>query len=172
MKINKKVMQIKFLASVITVVVLLINFNTAGAHFKSKNSSPAFNGTAFVSPVPLAFASIQKWPAPYKPLITTTYTFDCSSDHSGYTYFNVSVNEVSISGTEAITTGSPVDVYNTNPVSQGSTVVVQITGGYMPTSSVLEGPFPVIWGSISGSTITYTNVPLNNGYDVCGLLLN
>lgn len=172
MKTTKKSKQIKFFALAITVFVLLIDFNTAGAHLKSKISSEKFNGTTYISPVPLAFANIQKWPAPYRPAITTTYTFDCSSDHSGYTYFNVSVNGVSISGTEAITTGSPVDVYNTNPVSQGSTVVVQITGGYMPTSSVLEGPFPVIWGSISGSTITYTNVPLNNGYDVCGLLLN
>jgi len=63
-------------------------------------------------------------------------------------------------------------VYDTYAVSNGSTVVVQITGGYMPTSSVLEGPFPAIAGVISGSTITFTNVPLNNGYSECGLLLN
>lgn len=158
MKSNQNVRSIKLFAVLIALFALVINFSTAGAHLKS-DKFPAKSERS-------------KLKNKATKIATTTYTFNVSSDHSGYTYFNVSVNGESISGTEAITTGSPVTVYDTYSVSNGSTVVVQITGGYMPTSSVLEGPFPAISGEISGSTITFTNVPLNNGYSECGLLLN
>jgi len=166
MKINRRSNQIKLSALLLMFITFLFNVSSAGVNPLNANNK------RLQATIPLA-GNIQSY-IPYSPCIvnTTTYTFNCSSDHSGYTYFNVSVNGAGISGTESITTGSPVAVYDTNPVSNGSTVVVLITGGYMPTSSVLEGPFPVIWGSISGSTITFTNVPLNNGYVECGLLLN
>ena len=158
MKSNKNARSIIFFAVLIALFALVNNFSSAGAHCKS-DKFPAKSGRS-------------KLKSKATNITTPTYTFNVSSDHSGYTYFNVSVNGESISGTEAITTGSPVTVYDTYAVSNGSTVVVQITGGYMPTSSVLEGPFPAIAGVISGSTITFTNVPLNNGYSECGLLLN
>jgi len=172
MKINKKLNQIKFSVLLFMLIAFVINFNSASAYVNSSKSKLDY--AKFPTTIPASLVGNTQTNIPYAPYIvnTTTYTFNCSSDHSGYTYFNVSVNGVSISGTEAITTGSPVAVYDTNPVSNSSTVVVQITGGYMPTSSVLEGPFPVIWGTISGSTITFTDVPLNNGYVECGLLLN
>jgi hypothetical protein len=172
MKTNKKLNQTKFPVLLFMLIAFVINFSATNVYATSSKSM--LDHAKFTTIVPAPLVGNMQTYIPYAPFIvnTTTYTFGCSSDHSGYTYFNVSVNGVSISGTEAITTGSPVSVYDTNPVSNSSTVVVEITGGYMPTSSVLEGPFPVIWGTISGSTITFTDVPLDNGYVWCGLLLN
>jgi hypothetical protein len=173
MKTNKKVTQIKFLALLVTMFVLIFNISSASTILKSEKP----NGTA--KKTVLTYANLPNTSA-YNPLWyipfttpTITYTFEVSAERWATTLFTISVNGVSISGTESVISGSPVYVYDFNPVSNGSTVVVYVTGGSMPQQPiVLEGPFAAVWGVVSGSTITFSNVPLNNGYDSCGLIFN
>jgi len=100
-----------------------------------------------------------------------TYSFSVSSFNTTATYFNLSVNGTNISGATSVVEFSPVVVNDTNPINNSSTVVVNVISGHVPTTAILEGPFTAIYGTISGSTITFTNVPLANGVGTgCGLL--
>ncbi len=100
-----------------------------------------------------------------------TYMFSVSSFSTTTTFFNLSVNGANISGAKSVVEFTPVVINDTNPINNSSTVVVQVTGGHIPTQAILEGPFTAIYGTISGSTITFVNVPLANGVGTgCGLL--
>lgn len=143
--------QIKLLAAIIVAFLLALQAGKVSAEL-----NPKTNKGYDIMDVP-------------NKIFTTTYTFNCSSFHSGYTEFDIEVNGTMIPGFESITEGSPVIVYDNDPVTSHSTVVVNVTSGYMPSSSIFEGPFPAISGTISGSTITFTGVNLTTG-GACGLL--
>ncbi len=173
MKTNKKVIKIKFIALLVTLFVLIFNISSANVSLKSgKTNSIADKTVPTSAKLPDATAYNPLWYIPFTGP-TITYTFEVSAERWATILFTLSVNGVNISGTESVISGSPVYVYDFNPVSNGSTVVVDVTGGSMPQQPiVLEGPFAAIQGVVSGSTITFSDVPLNNGYDSCGLIFN
>lgn len=152
MKTDQKVIRTKIFSLVITVILLL-----AGANFIAP-------GRVITN-------------APVKPHLakhaatTPTYTFNASAQLYQNTQFVLYVNGVAITGDEDIISGSPLTLYDYNAVNSSSTVVVDVVWGHIPTLSVLEGPFPAVYGVVSGSTITFSHVPLTTGGS-CGLILN
>ncbi|WP_179412418.1 hypothetical protein HDF19_04105 [Mucilaginibacter sp. E4BP6] len=172
MKTNKKINSTHFLAFVVILLALMFDISSASTSVKSSNSVVVKTVVTYANSPTTSRGNNPLW---YIPFTATpiTYTFEVSAERWATTLFTLSVNGVSISGTESVISGSPVYVYDYNAVSNGSTVVVNVTGGSMPQQPiVIEGPFAAIEGVVSGSTITFSNVPLNNGYDSCGIIFN
>jgi hypothetical protein len=156
MKTNKKARRIK-LAAFVALMGLSFSGSAAENAGSHKAIKPIFRKTT-----PLTKRNKAK---------STTYTFNASSDRNNFTQFTVSVNGAQVGGLYQIDSyNASVAVVDSNPVSSGATVVVQILQGTVPGSSWLIGPFTV-QGTISNRTITFTNVSLSTGGS-CNLLFN
>ncbi|MDP9080514.1 MAG: DUF5977 domain-containing protein [Bacteroidota bacterium] len=100
------------------------------------------------------------------------YTFGVMTTNANPTWFMLIVNGQNISGPRGTAPQNQINnVSSTMNTSSNSTVVMQITSGYMPVSATLNGPFPTNHGVISGSNITFTGVNLSIGSS-CGLTIN
>jgi hypothetical protein len=153
MKTDQKVIRTKIFSVVITLFFLLA-------------------GARFMTPGNVVVKATANKPHLIKQTATTpTYTFNASAQLYQNTQFVLYVNGVAITGDEDIISGSPLTLYDYNAVNSNSTVVVDVVWGHIPTLSVLEGPFPAVYGVVSGNTITFSHVPLTTGGS-CGLILN
>jgi hypothetical protein len=95
---------------------------------------------------------------------TNPITYDVISGKVTATSFNLTVynsaGTMVFSTSSTVTGGGPDNIPGFG-TSTGSKVVLQVTSGYMPSSSYLATSFPIVTGIISGNTITFSNVNLS-----------
>jgi|SRR6185312_5167260 len=97
--------------------------------------------------------------------------FDISSNGFGITDFSLWVNGTNVSGPRGVSSTNPIVINDLTNSTNPSTVVMQVSFGYMPTSATLYGSFAPINGVISGSNITFNGSSLANP-STCWIVLN
>jgi hypothetical protein len=103
---------------------------------------------------------------------TGAYTFGVLTTSPSSSYFYMIVNSSNISGPRGTGLQNQVNnVTGTCTLLPNSTVLMQITSGYVPVSATLSGPFGTIHGAIAGNNITFSNVNLSYG-NSCSLTIN
>jgi len=92
-------------------------------------------------------------------------TFEIESSKAAATNFTLTVLNGSadtwVSGPETVTGLNPITNLTGYGISATSTVVMQVTSGLMPTNALLSGAGAAITGTISGNTVTFSNVNLS-----------
>ncbi|HVS94055.1 MAG TPA: Ig domain-containing protein [Mucilaginibacter sp.] len=95
--------------------------------------------------------------------------FNVSSGNAAITDFMLLVNGQNQSGPRAVSQSNPIVIAGTGGPSN-STVIMQVTFGYMPKSATIYAPAPIN-GTISGGNVTFNGVDLSSPR-TCSIVIN